>query len=418
MATFYTRSGRIVLEFRFRGIRCREQTRLEDTPSNRKRAKQILERIDAEITLNTFDYAKYFPKSKRVAQFAEHDTLKDHACSAVPTLAEFSEVWLSENEVTWRNSHKETVELTLRKYLVATFGEIPMDKITRPEILAFRAKLVKKPRHNGKVGLSPARINTILMILAQILREGAGRYNFISPCVGIKTLKRQKTPIEPFSIAEVSLLVENVRPDYKSYFVVRFFTGMRTGEIDGLKWEYVDFERREILVRETWTQGRTEYTKNDGSQREIQMSPPVYEALLAQELVTGRSQYVFCNRDGNPLCNRNFTNRVWYPLLRYLGLKKRRPYQTRHTAATLWLSSGESPEWIARQMGHTTTEMLFTVYSRYVPNLTRQDGSAFERLLSQQYHYASSDISQAESKDPSTLGGQIPRDTPQTGDGT
>ena len=64
-----------------------------------------------------------------------------------------------------------------------------------------------------------------------------------------------------------------------------------------------------------------------------------------------------------------------------LGLKKRRPYQTRHTAATLWLAAGESPEWIARQMGHSSTEMLFTVYSRFVPNLTRQDGSAIERLL-------------------------------------
>jgi integrase len=47
----------------------------------------------------------------------------------------------------------------------------------------------------------------------------------------------------------------------------------------------------------------------------------------------------------------------------------------------LWLASGEAPEWIARQLGHTNTEMLFRVYSRYVPNLTRQDGSAMERLL-------------------------------------
>ena len=77
------------------------------------------------------------------------------------------------------------------------------------------------------------------------------------------------------------------------------------------------------------------------------------------------------------------TQRVWYPLLRHLGLRQRRPYQTRHTAATLWLAAGEAPEWIARQMGHTTTEMLFRVYSRYVPNLTRRDGSALERLLLQ-----------------------------------
>jgi integrase len=75
------------------------------------------------------------------------------------------------------------------------------------------------------------------------------------------------------------------------------------------------------------------------------------------------------------------TKRVWYPLLRYLSLKKRRPYQTRHTAATLWLAAGENPLWIAQQLGHASPEMLFRVYGRFVPNLTRRDGSAFERLL-------------------------------------
>ncbi len=55
----------------------------------------------------------------------------------------------------------------------------------------------------------------------------------------------------------------------------------------------------------------------------------------------------------------------------------------RHTAATLWLASGEAPEWIANQLGHNSTEMLFRVYSRYVPNLTRRDGSAMERMLKQ-----------------------------------
>ena len=77
----------------------------------------------------------------------------------------------------------------------------------------------------------------------------------------------------------------------------------------------------------------------------------------------------------------NFTNRVWKPLLRHLGLAPRRPYQTRHTAATLMLSAGENPEWVARVLGHASTEMLFRVYSRYVPNLTRSDGRAFTGLV-------------------------------------
>ena len=112
------------------------------------------------------------------------------------------------------------------------------------------------------------------------------------------------------------------------------------------------------------------------------MSAPVYEALMHQREVSFRcSKFVFCNRQGSPVEHRNVTQRVWYPLLSYLNLKKRRPYQTRHSAATLWLAAGENPEWIARQMGHTTTQMLFTVYSRYVPNLTRKDGSAIDQLL-------------------------------------
>jgi integrase len=138
-------------------------------------------------------------------------------------------------------------------------------------------------------------------------------------------------------------------------------------------------------VRETFVLGEDEYTKTDGSQRDIQMSQPVLDALRSQFLVTGpTSEYVFCNRMGTPLDNKNFSDRVWYPLLRHLGMDARRPYQMRHTAATLWLASGEAPEWIARQLGHTSTEMLFRVYSRYVPNLTRQDGSAMERLLASQ----------------------------------
>jgi integrase len=53
----------------------------------------------------------------------------------------------------------------------------------------------------------------------------------------------------------------------------------------------------------------------------------------------------------------------------------------RHTAATLMLASGENPEWIAAMLGHSTTEMLFRVYSRFVPNLTRNDGRAYTGLL-------------------------------------
>ncbi len=163
---------------------------------------------------------------------------------------------------------------------------------------------------------------------------------------------------------------------------MRLLTGLRTGELHGLKWKFVDFERRQILVRETRVRGHVEYTKTDGSQREIAISQPVYAALREQQARTADQEYVFGTASGTPIDNDNFTNRVWYPLLRHLGLEKRRPYQTRHTCATLWLAAGENPEWVARQLGHVDTTMLFKTYSRFIPNLTRTDGSAFNALVS------------------------------------
>jgi integrase len=112
------------------------------------------------------------------------------------------------------------------------------------------------------------------------------------------------------------------------------------------------------------------------------MVPAVKDALQAQlRCKQVGCPWVFHSPQGNPIDANNFANRVWYPLLRYLGFKKRPPYQMRHTAATLMLAAGENPEWVARILGHSTTEMLFRVYSRYVPNLTRNDGGAYAGLL-------------------------------------
>lgn len=384
-------TGYLFFEFRCQGKRCREQTRLPDTPQNRRKMEQVLKKIEAEITLGQFDYLAYFPNSKTGLKFASGlgqgaavqpsvEAAQSQAFD-VPIFSDFADQWLTENEVRWRRATLELQQCILNRHLRPVFGQKSVNSITKAEVLSFRSTLAKVPGHHDKP-LSAKTINEIVGSLKAILDEAADRYEFTSPTERIKRLKVQKTDIHPFSLEEVRLILEKVRPDYQPYMTVRFFTGMRSGELHGLKWKHVDFERRQILVREAFSKGRTEYTKNDGSQREIRMSEAVYMALKTQEVATGEvSEYVFCNRLGQPLDNKNFTDRVWYPLLGYLDLPKRRPYQTRHSAATLWLAAGESPEWIASQLGHTSTEMLFRVYSRYVPNLTRQDGSAFDRLL-------------------------------------
>ena len=58
-------------------------------------------------------------------------------------------------------------------------------------------------------------------------------------------------------------------------------------------------------------------------------------------------------------------------------------YQTRHTFATLALSSGEALDWVSKMLGHRTTQMVIRHYHKYVPNLTRRDGDALARTLDQ-----------------------------------
>jgi integrase len=382
MGTLITRSGILYLDFRFKNQRCREVSRLPDTSQNRKRCDALLKRIEAEIVLGTFDYAAYFPDGGKVDVFRRLEQRVASARSGTPNFGEFAKVWFEERKVEWRRTYITTMRTSVDKYLLPEFGSLALDLITKADIMAFRAKLTAMPGRSQDKPLSAIRVNKIMMVLHMILTEGSERFDFDSPWKNIKSLKEKKSEVDPFTLNEVNMFIERVRPDMRNYYITRFFSGMRSSEIDGLKWRYVDFDRRQIMVREALVQGRIEPTKTDGSSRDIEMNHLVFEALHRQREVSAKfSEFVFCMRTGNPLINRNVTGRVWYPTLANLGFRPRRPYQTRHTAATLWLASGENPEWIARQMGHSSTEMLFRVYSRYVPNLTRKDGSAFEQLL-------------------------------------
>lgn len=267
-------------------------------------------------------------------------------------------------------------------YLIIKFGTRPIHLIKKTDVLAFRSSLAKVTYGKANKHLSAARINSIMVPLGMILKEAAKRYQFDNPYYDINALKQPKTDIQPFTLNEVWKFINGVREDYRNYYLVRFFTGMRTSEIDGLTWENIDFNRREIVIKQAYVKGKIVPPKTQESYRAIQMSPWVYDALKEQQTISyKRSDYVFCAHTGEPLDYNNVNKRVWHPTLKILGLKKRNAYQTRHTAATLWLAAGESPEWIASQMGHATTKMLFNTYSRYVPNMTRQDGSAFEALV-------------------------------------
>lgn len=325
-------TGMLFFDLRWNGKRYRARTEVLDTPEGRRDLEPKLRQVNAAIKAGTFSLAAYFPElePRKLREDAPAPPVAPMAAAAVSavhaglTFATFAEQWFSEFKVGWRKTYVVTVRGILDQHLLPRFGAQPVAGVSRALILDFRVHLSKVRGRRPGSKLSPARINTIMLILRQILQEGADRYQFQMPMERLKPLKVPKSDVMPFTVEQTHLLINSIRKDYRNYLIVRFFTGMRSGEIHGLKWKWVDFEHRLILVREAFVGGEDEYTKTDSSQRDIPMSSLVYEALREQHKATGTMTYVFCNRAGEPIDTNNFTKRVWYPLLRYLKLDRER----------------------------------------------------------------------------------------------
>lgn len=385
MATVRARleTKKLYIDFRYLGMRCREQSHLTKNAKNIRKLKKLAKTIDAEVTLGTFDYSKTFPHSKSLDKVIQRISEQNNH---IPIFEVYVKQWLRNKRPEWKQSYYKSVKSIIESYLLEEFGDKYLDKIFKTDLLEFRTYLSKLSGKNDADKISASRINHIMSPLIMILDDASVQYSFPFPAHGIKSLRIPRTQAQPFTLEEVKLIIDSVREDFKYYYTVRFFTGMRTGEIDGLKWQHVDLDKRQILICEALVSGQTVSPKNDSSYRAIDMTQTVYNAMISQYKLTGDGDYVFCTKNETPLNHNNVTNRVWHPLLKKLGLTARRPYVTRHTATTLWLACGESVEWIAKQLGHSSTELIHKTYSRFIPNLTRQDGSAFEKLLQHKYH--------------------------------
>jgi integrase len=176
---------------------------------------------------------------------------------------------------------------------------------------------------------------------------------------------------------------------------VALWTGARPNELAALKWGDVDAPTAQFRIRAGRYRGKEGTPKTAGSVRDVDMLAPVVEAFraqraqqAAQRLRDGKGalepgkDHVFTGRTGGFLNPTFMRDKVWYKTLERAQLRRRTVYQTRHSFASNALAAGESPSWVAGQLGHATAEMLFKVYARFIPNRTRRDGSALLARMS------------------------------------
>ena len=308
------------------------------------------------------------------------------------TLGEYLERWLM-NCVrgTVRSSTFEGHKHIIRPYVIPALGRLKLKSLNPTHVRnLYREKLDS--------GLSAATVRKMHGILSKALKQAV--LDGLVPrnvCEAVKPPKVERKEINPLDKEQARALIEVASGDrLEALYVLAVHTGMREGELLGLKWEDVDLERgvlrlRHGLVREG---GKTALgdLKTPKSRRSVRLTRAAVEALRShlerqlEEMERTGSLYqsgglVFATQTGSLINPSNLRNRSFKPLLKRAGLRDICFHDLRHTCATLLLSQGTHPKLVQELLGHATIAMTLDTYSHFLPSMGDQTVRAMEAAL-------------------------------------
>jgi len=170
---------------------------------------------------------------------------------------------------------------------------------------------------------------------------------------------------------------------YRTLFLTAVMTGARQGELLGLKWFDVDFERKQIHIKRTFNNGRFFEPKTKSSIRSIDISPALILELRKWRLASGSKDQdlVFTNESGGPIYHDNMYKRHFKPALKTAGLPAIRFHDLRHTYASLLIEQGENIKYIQSQMGHSTPTVTLDVYSHLMKSENPEAAMRLEKTI-------------------------------------
>ncbi|MDD5212578.1 MAG: site-specific integrase [Sulfuricurvum sp.] len=287
------------------------------------------------------------------------------------TFDHYANLYLKFKEKELKNSTFEKYQSIIDLRLLPFFKDTPINEIKVSDIKLWLLNI-------DDVGGKSKRI--YLSVIKGIFDEAF--YDEViekNPVSKIRLPKLTRPTIHPFTPDEVkNILLAAEMNNYKNYLNIAFFTGMRSGEIIGLKKEDIDLKNKILKVRRTRSRFGETSPKTRGSLRDI----PILDSLfpLVETLYNLHDHdYLFKTQYNEPYRDTNvFVDRYWKPSLEALNLEYRRPYNTRHTYATNMLYRNlVTPVELAQLLGHSSTEMVFNIYVAYLD----QNYKTFDRTI-------------------------------------
>lgn len=307
------------------------------------------------------------------------------------TLKEFLHEWMeTAAKQTLRITTLEAHDSSIRNHINPELGAIRLNQLMPIHIQKFYAKKLDE-------GLSPSSVLRIHSVLSSSLGQ-AVKWQLIpkNPVNQVARPKKNNNTVKTWTPDDVNHFLTYTKGGYLHIaYLLAIYTGMRRGEILGLRWEDCDFEQGTLSIRQTLVSSKKglifEDTKSIKSRRMIVVTDEVIEALKRHKrqqnknkLLLGEAyqdhQLVVCTRKGTPMSPRNL-NRHYSRMIKLTGVPKVRFHDLRHSHATIMLQLGEHPKVVSERLGHSGTNITMETYSHVLPSIQTNAAEKFSQAL-------------------------------------
>lgn len=307
-------------------------------------------------------------KSKLVLLKAQHfelDTIKTFNGD----LEEWSVYWLHHyKKPIIKQSTFFNYKWLINKYILPYIGEKRIDDLTNEEVRNYIERI-------ERLGLSHGTTNNIFILLKKLLEE-AENQNIISsnPCQSIKLSRKKyknKVPVALTKSEQKQLEYFAFKEKGCSAIILALYSGLRIGEISGLKWSDIDFENGTICVNRTisrvnsHSEGRkTEVLigipKTDQSYRVIPLAENLKNYLLAKKALSSSSHVVSCK---NKMTEPRVIRYRFKKVVKASGIRNIHFHSLRHTFATRCLEERVDISSLSKLLGHASAKMTLDTYA-------------------------------------------------------
>lgn len=316
--------------------------------------------------------------------------------------------WLNNRKYNLNSQTYKGYESYARNHILPILGHIPLVNLTPIAIENFITILRDK-------GLSNESVKRIYSVVNASLND-AVRKELLAKNVAslIEKPKGSRKEIQVWDVEQVQRFLQVADGD-RLYiaFHLALMTGMRQGEILGLRWTDIDFNTKTIYVRQTLTHDGKEFqekTKTLLSTRPVAIDDETINALLRQKEVIARDKerakdsyvnhnLVVCTSKGTPVNPRNVL-RSLERLIAKANVPKITFHDLRHTHATLLLKQNVHPKIVSERLGHSTVKMTLDLYSHLLPNMQEEASKNLSKVIfSDQKNEFVSNLSSSEESD-------------------